>query len=139
MESSNRRHALVLGGSIAGLLAARVLAEEYASVTVVERDRLPDGAEHRRGLPHGHHVHGMLPRGLEILEELLPGVTRRITADGGLTGDILGNTRWQLNGHTLCRAHAGAPALSASRPLIEAAVRERVRALPNVTVLDGHD
>lgn len=139
MESSNRRHALVLGGSIAGLLAARVLAEEYASVTVVERDRLPDGAEHRRGLPHGHHVHGMLPRGLEILEELLPGVTRRITADGGLTGDILGNTRWQLNGRTLCQAHAGAPALSASRPLIEAAVRERVRALPNVTVLDGHD
>jgi 2-polyprenyl-6-methoxyphenol hydroxylase-like FAD-dependent oxidoreductase len=139
MDTSNRQHAVVLGGSIAGLLAARVLADRYATVTVVERDRLPTGPEHRRGLPHAHHVHGMLPRGLQILEELLPGLTRTVVAAGGLVGDVLANGRWQLNGRQLCRAEAGLPALSASRPLIEAAIRDRVCALPNVTVLTGHD
>ncbi len=139
MASANRDHALVLGGSIAGLLAARVLADEYAEVTIVERDRLPAGADHRRGVSHGHHVHGMLPMGLQILEELLPGFTKRVRSAGGLDGDLLGNVRWNLQGHTLRRADTGLTILSASRPLLEAAIRERVRALPNVTVLDGHD
>jgi 2-polyprenyl-6-methoxyphenol hydroxylase-like FAD-dependent oxidoreductase len=139
MQTSNREHALVLGGSIAGLLAARVLADRYAQVTVVERDRLPSGAEHRRGVPHGHHVHGLLPRGLQILEDLLPGLTAQLVSAGGLVGDILADCRWYLNGRLLRRAGAGLTALSASRPLIEATIRERVCALPNVTVLDGHD
>jgi 2-polyprenyl-6-methoxyphenol hydroxylase-like FAD-dependent oxidoreductase len=139
MHTSDREHAVVLGGSIAGLLAARVLADRYASVTLVERDRLPAGAEHRRSVPHGHHVHGMLPRGLQILEELLPGFTQRVVSAGGLAGDVLANVRWYLNGRLLRRAETGLTALSASRPLLEAAIRERVRALPNVTVLDGYD
>jgi FAD dependent oxidoreductase len=139
MASVNRDHALVLGGSITGLLAARVLADEYAGVTIVDRDRLPAGVEHRRGVSHGHHVHGMLPKGLQILEELLPGFTRRVRAAGGLDGDLLGNVRWNLQGRTLRRADIGLTVLSASRPLIEGTIRERVRALPNVTVLDGHD
>ena len=129
----------MLGGSIAGLLAARVLADRYATVTVVERDRLPAGSQPRRGVPHGHHTHGMLPRGLQILEDLLPGFTADIERAGGLTGDILANCRWYLNGRLLRQATTGLPALSASRQLIEGEIRRRVRALPNVTVLDGHD
>jgi 2-polyprenyl-6-methoxyphenol hydroxylase-like FAD-dependent oxidoreductase len=132
-------HALVLGGSIAGLLAARVLADSYATVTIVERDRLPATAQHRRGVPHGHHVHAMLPGGLRIIEELLPGFTAAVTSAGGLTGDILAQVRWYLNGLPLPRTPAGLTALAASRPLLEGTIRERVRALPGVTVLDGHD
>ncbi|MGA5305981.1 FAD-dependent oxidoreductase [Nucisporomicrobium flavum] len=139
MPTSNRNHALVLGGSIAGLLAARVLADRYATVTIVERDRLPSGAEHRRGVPHGRHAHGLLPQGLQIMEELLPGLTADIERGGGMAADILGNCRWYLNGRLLRQAHAGLPALAASRPLIEGEIRRRVRELPNVTVLDGHD
>lgn len=139
MVSSHRDHALVLGGSITGLLTARVLADHYARITIVERDRLPSTVEHRRGLPHGRHVHGMLPQGLRTVEQLLPGFTRSVVSAGGLVGDILGNTRWYLNGRMLRQTETGLTALSASRPLLEAAIRERVRALPNVTVLDGHD
>jgi len=72
------------------------------------------------------------------VEELLPGFTRRVVSAGGLTGDILGNCRWYLNGRMLRQTDTGLAALSASRPLLEAAIRERVCALPNVTVLDGH-
>jgi 2-polyprenyl-6-methoxyphenol hydroxylase-like FAD-dependent oxidoreductase len=139
MQKTNREHALVLGGSIAGLLAARVLADRYDSVTIVDRDRLPSGAAHRPGSPQSHHVHAILPRGVQIIEDLMPGLARRVVAAGGLTGDILGNVRWYLQGRPLRRADTGLTALSASRPLLEWAIRERVRDLPNVTVLDGHD
>ena len=128
--------AVVLGGSIAGLLAAHVLAERYATVIVVERDRLPAAACHRRGVPHGRHVHGLLPGGLRAMEQLLPGISQKMIGDGALTGDILGNVRWYVRGQRLPQAGIGVTALSASRPLIEAAIRKRVRALANVTLRD---
>ena len=66
-------HAVVLGGSMAGLLAARVLADAYAQVTVVERDELSTTATQRRGVPQGRHIHGLIGRGQQILDELFPG------------------------------------------------------------------
>jgi len=139
MAGTTGERALVLGGSIAGLLAARVLADHYGTVTIVERDRLPGTVTQRRGAPHGQHVHAMLPRGLQIIEGLLPGFTARVVAAGGLTGDILANVRWYLNGLPLRRTTVGLTALSASRPLLEGTIRERVLGLGNVTVLDEHD
>jgi len=137
--SNARSHAVVLGGSIAGLLAARVLADSYDKVTIIERDRLLSSVAHRRGVPHGHHVHGLLPQGAIVLEELLPGITEQLLEQGALPGDILGNVRWHLNGRQLRRADAGLTMLSASRPLIESTIRLRVWSLWNVEVLDGYD
>ncbi|MDG6103250.1 FAD-dependent oxidoreductase [Dactylosporangium aurantiacum] len=141
MTKHHPDHAVVLGGSVAGLMAAAALAQRYARVTVVERDVLPRGGPHahRRAVPQGRHVHGLLPQGRRVVEELLPGFTERIVAAGGHRGDILGNTRWYLNGRRLCQAHTGLTAVSASRPLIEGTLRDLVLALPNVTLLDGHD
>jgi hypothetical protein len=64
---------LQLGGSVAGLLAARVLPDSYGRVTVVERDLQPAAAGHRRGVPQGRHVHALRPRGRELIEELFEG------------------------------------------------------------------
>jgi 2-polyprenyl-6-methoxyphenol hydroxylase-like FAD-dependent oxidoreductase len=136
MESRDR--AVVLGGSIAGLLAARVLADSYRSVVIVERDRLSTTGQ-RRGVPQGEHVHGLLPRGRQIMEELLPGLVEELVAAGAHDGDILDNVRWYVGGRMLRQVPTGLGALSASRPLIERAIRARVTALPNVTVLDGYD
>ena len=132
-------HAVVVGGSMAGLLAARVLADHFDRVTVVERDRLPDGAEHRRGVPQGRQVHALLARGLQGMEMLFPGFGRALETSGAvpmrLPRDmlILGRGGW------IDRRAPGWLALSASRPLIEATVRRRLRALPGVTVHDGHE
>jgi len=60
-------HAVVLGAGMAGLVAAGVLSEFYDSVTVVERDTLPDRPAHRRGIPQGRHVHILLSRGIQGL------------------------------------------------------------------------
>jgi 2-polyprenyl-6-methoxyphenol hydroxylase-like FAD-dependent oxidoreductase len=131
--------AVVLGASMAGLLAARVLADAYAQVTVIDRDELPQADAHRRGVPQGRHVHGLLARGQQALEELLPGLTAELTAQGVPTGDMLADTRLYLSGHRLRRAPTGLVVLCASRPVLEGHVRARVRALPNVRFLDRCD
>ena len=131
-------HAIVFGASLAGLLTARVLAEFCEQVTIVERDALPPAGQHRKGVPHGRHLHGLHPRGREILDELLPGFTAELTAAGAVCCDVLADGRWQLSGHQLKQRHAGLPALLASRPFLEGHVRERVFGLPNVRVLDDH-
>src|SRR5919204_5431257 len=91
--------AVVLGASMAGLLAARVLADSYGRVTVLDRDQLPEAGSHRRGVPHGRHVHALLARGQQALEELFPGFSADLVADGVSAGDPLANGRWYLNGH----------------------------------------
>jgi 2-polyprenyl-6-methoxyphenol hydroxylase-like FAD-dependent oxidoreductase len=125
-------HAVVLGGSIAGLLAARVLTDAYHEVTVVDRDPLVTGSEPRPGAPQGRHIHALLARGQQVLEQLFPGLTDELVAHGAPAGDILGDARLLFGGHRLSRAKTGLIALNASRPLLEDRIRARVRTLPGV-------
>lgn len=130
-------HAIVIGGSMAGLLAARALSDHYARVTLVERDVLPVDASQRRGVPQGHHTHGLLAGGREALDRLFPGLSLELVGSGAIAGDLVGNTRWFFEGAPLARVVSGLDGVMASRPALEAAVRRRVRALRNVTVRDG--
>ncbi|MGB8960531.1 MAG: FAD-binding monooxygenase [Pseudonocardiaceae bacterium] len=132
-------HAVVLGASMAGLLTARVLADAYARVTVIERDILPRDMAHRRGVPHGRHLHALHARGRELLDELFPGFTAQVVQAGAWTGDTLGGVRWQLSGQRLRQIDIGLPGLAASRPFLEGQVRHRVKALPSVRFVDGGD
>lgn len=136
MPDTSSNQAVVLGASMAGLLAARVLSERFERVVVIERDPLPPIGEHRRGVPHGRHLHGLHPRGREILDELFPGFTETLTASGAVGCDVLGDMRWQLSGHQLRQARIGLPALFASRPFLEGHVRAMVQRLPGVRILD---
>ncbi|MFC7484698.1 FAD-binding protein [Luedemannella flava] len=72
MNAQRTGHAVVIGASMAGLLAARVLTETFARVTVVDRDALPDEPLPRRAVPQSRHAHGLLARGREILEDFFP-------------------------------------------------------------------
>ena len=136
MIDTNSNQAVVLGASIAGLLAARVLSERFERVVVIERDVLPPAGKHRRGVPHGRHLHGLHPCGREILEELFPGFTASLAASGAVRGDVLGNVRWQLSGHQLRQAQIGLPGLLASLPFLEGHVRAMVQSLPGVRILE---
>ncbi len=137
--SEHTDHAVVVGASIGGLLAARALSDTHAQVTVVERDRLPDAATARRGVPQGRHAHGLLDRGREVLEELFPGLTDELLARGVTAADLQSGFRWVNGGRLLCQAPSGLVGLGVSRPLLESRVLARVRALPNVTVVEGRD
>ena len=139
-------HAVVLGAGISGLLAARALADFYRTVTVVERDELPDTPANRRGVPQGRHGHGLLRRGALILDDFLPGILDEVAAAGAPVwsdGD-LAKIYFCFNGRTFTRSGTvtdrdGLGLLAASRPLLEFHLRRRVTAIPNVTVLAGHD
>lgn len=132
--------AVVLGASMGGLLAARVLAESYDRVTVVERDRLPEGAENRRGVPQGRHVHGLLPGGSIIVEELFPGLLEDLVAAGATKLDDYSRLHFLPDGaHRLSPLVDIEPIYQPSRPFLEAGIRARVRALPNVEIIDECD
>jgi 2-polyprenyl-6-methoxyphenol hydroxylase-like FAD-dependent oxidoreductase len=132
-------HAVVLGASMAGLLAAGVLANSYGRVTVFDRDTMPEIGAHRRGVPQDKHLHVLHPRGRQALDELFPGLTDQLIGQGAATGDALGNVRWQLSGYQLRQADIRLPGLSASRPFLEGHVRARVSDLPNVTLIERTD
>ncbi|GAA1961391.1 FAD-dependent oxidoreductase [Catenulispora subtropica] len=132
-------HAVVLGASMAGLLAARVLSESFERVTVVERDVLPTGAEHRRGVPQSRHVHVLLARGASILDDLFPGFLAEAVAAGAPLTDALGRVRLLLSGHRLLQTDVGLHSLLCGRPLLESLVRNRVRALTGVGLVEGCD
>ncbi|MGH3721426.1 MAG: FAD-dependent oxidoreductase [Pseudonocardiaceae bacterium] len=132
-------HAVVLGASMAGLLAARVLADAYRKVTVIDRDVMPEIGAQRRGVPQGHHAHVLHLRGREVLDELFPGFTTQVVHAGAELGDTLGGVRAILSGHRLRQTDLGLPMLFASRPFLEGQVRARVRALPGVTFLESTD
>src|SRR5688572_5555894 len=83
-----RRHAIVIGGGIAGLLAARVLTDHFNQVTIVDRDRFPEGPEFRKGVPQAHHTHYLMIRGRLILEQLFPGFQAEMIAAGAVAVDL---------------------------------------------------
>lgn len=132
-------HAIVLGASIGGLLAARVLSESYATVAVYDRDDLPTGPANRRGVPHGEHSHGLLARGRQILEELFPGFAADLVAAGAVAVDVQRDCLWINDGHRIPRVESGLRGLCVSRPALEAYVRDRVRAIDNITIHSGHE
>jgi 2-polyprenyl-6-methoxyphenol hydroxylase-like FAD-dependent oxidoreductase len=138
-------HAVVLGASMAGLLAARVLTEFYDRVTVVERDELVDEAAPRRGVPQSCQPHVMLARCGQVVDELFPGCLDELVAAGAHRWDDGDMSRFdvRLAGHLIQQVGVIPDPASlvnhyASRPFLEQHVRRRVRALPTVTVLDGH-
>ncbi|KZB86021.1 hypothetical protein AVL48_27900 [Amycolatopsis regifaucium] len=132
----------MLGAGIAGLVTARVLSEHYDEVVVAERDVLPDRPGHRRFVPQSHHAHGLLSSGRRVLLGLFPGLSAELAAAGALTpgsGDPAMGDRslFLVRGETTIRIPAWwSGGFGASRILIEHVIRARVRALPNVTVLE---
>jgi len=131
--------ALVLGASMAGLCAARVLAERFDAVGVLERDPLPQALLPRRGTPQVRHAHALLVAGAERLEGWFPGLAAELRADGALPLDRSRQIHWYQAGGLRRAPRPGGEDLGAlcSRLLLEHHVRRRVSALPSVTLRQG--
>ncbi|MFG2007408.1 NAD(P)/FAD-dependent oxidoreductase [Spirillospora sp. NPDC048911] len=134
---SRLTHAIVMGGGLAGMLAAHVLTRHAGSVTVVERDALPDGPGHRRGVPQAHHAHLLWSNGARVIDELLPGTTDRLLGAGarriGFQGEQVTLTvkGWQ---------HRFPPtqfAIVCTRPLLDWIIRDQVLRAGDVDVRQG--
>ncbi len=133
---TSRTHAIVLGASMGGLMAARALSDHYQRVTVLDRDTLPGAGEGRRGVPQGNHAHGLLSSGRIALERLFPGIAAELVARGADDCELSREMRFFNEGEPLARVASDLRGLLVSRALLEGCVRERVRALANVTIHD---
>lgn len=133
------RQAIVIGASMGGLLAARALADHYDEVTVLERDTLPEAHEPRKGVPQGRHAHGLLARGREVLDQLFPGLSEEMVAQGAVYGDVVDEVLWFNHGVYLLNAPSALLGLLISRPMLEDGVRRRLLQLANVRLLEHSD
>ncbi|MBA4864646.1 FAD-dependent monooxygenase [Streptomyces sp. PSKA54] len=126
-----------MGGSLAGLLAAHVLAEHADQVTVVERDRFPEEPGPRPGVPQSRHLHVLLEGGQQALDSLLPGFMDELRAAGaprvGMPSDMV---QWQ-DGRWFRRLPATTHLSTGSRAQLEQLVRRRVLANPAITVVEA--
>jgi 2-polyprenyl-6-methoxyphenol hydroxylase-like FAD-dependent oxidoreductase len=136
--ASQPRQAVVVGGSITGLLVARVLSDYFDQVTIVERDELGDARSFRPGVPQARHAHTLLPPGQAILEQLFPGLIDELLAAGAVAIDPARDIAiYQDGGWRQGPPREQRRSISASRPLLEAALSRRVAARDNIDILHG--
>jgi 2-polyprenyl-6-methoxyphenol hydroxylase-like FAD-dependent oxidoreductase len=141
------KSALVIGAGIAGLCAARTLADRFEQVLVLDRDKLPDAAVPRRGVTQGGHGHVLLVSGQRALSELFPGLMDELVEAGGVRFDPGTELSFYRFGSIWPRVPSELRLVTFSRPLLELAIRRRVAALPgvsfreavSVTALQGAD
>lgn len=131
-KTNPTERAWVIGGSIAGLLAAGALAKHCKEVFIVDRDHTLGKETPRKGAPQGRHVHALLPRGVSAAETIFPGIFKEIIDAGANNGDLCGDAQWCPGGNRLRRSESNMRVIAGSRPFIESFFAKRVQALPNV-------
>ena len=131
------QHAIVIGGSIAGMCTARVLSDVFEQVTVVDRDTYPEDAQHRKGVPQSRHPHALLNGGRQKLEELFPGFVEKMLAGGALELDP-GRDMATLRADGWSEGRATPNTLLfCSRVLIESVIRKLSEKHDNVSYVEN--
>ena len=129
-------HAVVLGGSLAGFLAARILADHFDKVTIIERDAYLNTTEVRKGIPQANHVHGLLLRGRQVLEDLFPGLQDEMIAAGAPLVDMANDIPWFTRAGWGVRFPSDLKILSFTRPMLDLHVRRRLAENPKIEICD---
>ena len=130
------KHAVVIGGGIAGLLHARVLADHAEQVTIIDRDQMPEQFKPRPGVPQGMHIHYLMVRGLQLLDEWFPGLREEIDQESGAPRVQIGlQTRYMLYQSWQPSVDTGMHTYVLERPHLEEMVRRRLLARENVRLL----
>lgn len=126
-RDSRGGRAIVIGGSITGLLAARALTEHFGAVTLIERDNFPDGPDFRKGLPQMRHVHVLLKQGEQVMEHYFPDLLPELLAGGANLIDMGGDLRWFNFGNWKTRFQSGVDFFSQTRGFLEWKIRQARR------------
>ena len=132
-------HAIVIGGSIAGLTAARVLTDYCERVTIIERDVAPEASQFRRGVPQARHPHILLKGGELVLEELFPGLRQELFDGGALPINMGFEMEWFFQGQWREKYSSPMVNVACSRPLLESAIHARLEAHPKVTFIQENE
>ena len=140
MSESNHRlgkHAIVIGGSMCGLLTARVLSQYFQQVTIIERDALSENAEPRKGVPQGQHVHVMFGGGMRVVDRLFPGFSDELAANGSVVCDFSNDLCWYHAGVWKARPKSDLTSYWQTRPFLESNLRRRLKSETDIRILDS--
>ncbi|MFI5828560.1 NAD(P)/FAD-dependent oxidoreductase [Streptomyces sp. NPDC051578] len=136
-SSPGWRRAVVIGGGYAGLLAARVLADHFAEVLVLERDAVDHTTGAHPSAPQSYHAHAMLAKGAQTLELLFPGLRAELEQLGAPVYDYGERISFLLPTGYAVRTPTGVRIQSFTRDELERRIRARVLDLAQVQVLAG--
>lgn len=126
---------VIVGGGIAGLAAARVLADHFASVVVCDKDSHIGSADVRTGAPQGAHLHVLLKNGQMILRGLMPDVYEKIKTSQCKTIDWAQDTVWENKFGQLPRYESQAKTFAFSRGLLESQLFASLTQYKNVSFI----
>lgn len=134
--STNREHAVVIGGSMAGLVAARVLSNHFKKVTIIEKDKVNNKPETRKGQPQTRHIHLLLANAMNILSGYFPELKKELLENGALELDVGNDYSWYSYGGFKKKGTTGITALTMTRQLLEYHVKKHVLNIGNVAICD---
>ncbi|MFG2848384.1 NAD(P)/FAD-dependent oxidoreductase [Kitasatospora sp. NPDC048296] len=134
-----RGTAVVIGGGLAGVVAAWALRGSAERIVVVERDRYPDEPRFRAGVPQGRHAHLVLEAGHRALEEMMPGIKQELSAAGAHQVAVSGDLKWLSSAGWMADYPARLGFLSCTRPVLDKLILDRVRTEPSIEFLEGTD
>lgn len=131
---NQRKQAIVIGSSMAGLLTARILSDHFADVTIIEKDPVNPYPESRPGQGQTRHLHVLLAQGLLILTKLFPGLEEKLLESGAIRCDMGADWCWYSYGGYKIQFKSGLVGIQMSRPFLEWHIRQQVLGLPNVSL-----
>jgi len=129
--------AIVIGGSIAGLLAARALSDHFEEVILIEKDRYTDDGKVRNGTPQANHIHLLLVKGKEILQDFFPDLEGDLVKNGANKIDFLNDGRFRLPSGWAQRFESGVVTFTCTRTLLENTIRHQVQKISNIKILEN--
>ena len=136
-NQSSRTQAIVMGGSLGGLMTARVLSNHFQKVIIIEKDVVNRHPESRKGQPQTRHLHGLLPAGFKTMQHYFPDLKEALQKNGATICDFAETMVWKTYGGYRQRINMNLEAVLMSRPLLEHLIRELVLTLPNIQLLDN--
>lgn len=137
LSEGKRERAIIIGGGIGGLLTARVLADYYTDVLIIDKDEFPSQPVDRTGTPQGFHPHRFTPRGSMILHQLFPGFNQDLLTHGAASS--LNKSIRQVNHYGTIEFTNEEEDVTCSRALMEWVIRKNVDQIANVRFLTKHD
>ena len=136
MEKLTHNHAVIIGASMAGLLAAKAIAPHFDKVSILEKDRLPDGPVAHKGTSQAYHSHLLLKAGEEAIEELFPGIREELINAGSHYVEFGQEAAWRHHGYWKATFSKSFKILMQSRPFLEGTIRKRLLKEENVQLLE---
>ncbi|SEM10662.1 2-polyprenyl-6-methoxyphenol hydroxylase [Mesobacillus persicus] len=131
------QRAIVIGGGIAGKLAARVLSDYFNEVMVLDKNKESDQTSLRSGVPQGSHGHALLKSGEDILEDLFPGITNELLTSGAIPSNFSKDISWYHHGSWKIKHHSDIQTLQQSRPFLEGHLQRRLEQINNIHFIYG--